>query len=96
MKRKVIPIMVSALSIITASLLAQQPRDMNRQHAEIMPLHAKVIAQQKAQDAEIDQLLKEMNSATGEKRVDAIAALINKLVEQRRAMTAELGSHLDR
>jgi len=61
-----------------------------------MPLHAKIIAQQKTQDAEIDQLLREMNSATGEKRVDAIAALVNKLVEQRRAMTAEIGSHLDR
>ena len=82
--------------LVGATLLAQQPSEMDQRHRELMPLHAKLIEKQKAQDAEIDKLLSEMNSATGEKRVDAIIAVLNKLVEQRKAMSAEMAAHLDR
>jgi predicted XRE-type DNA-binding protein len=51
---------------------------------------------QKAQDAEIDKLVAIMDAATGEQRVDAMVAVINKLVEQRKAMQAEMAAHLDR
>jgi hypothetical protein len=51
---------------------------------------------QKAQDDEINKLLTEMNNITGEKRIDAIAAVLNKLVEQRRGMNAEISAHLDK
>lgn len=51
---------------------------------------------QKAQDAEIDKLVATMNSATGDQRIDAIVAVINKLVEQRRTMHAEMAAHLDK
>jgi len=61
-----------------------------------MPMHSKMMEMQKTQDAEIDKLLAEMNAATGEKRVDAIVAVINKLVEQRKTMHAEMAAHLDR
>jgi hypothetical protein len=37
-----------------------------------------------------------MNAATGEKRVDAIVAVLNKVVEQRKAMLAEMAAHLDK
>jgi hypothetical protein len=96
----------SALAIAIAAalqgavLLAQEPggmQGMNQQkHHELMPIHAKIMEKQKAQDAEIDKLLAEMNSATGEKRVDAIVAVVNKLVEQRKAMNAEVAEHLDK
>ena len=42
--------------------------------------------EQKKMDAELQPLLDAMNSATGEKRVDALVAVVNKLVEQRKAM----------
>jgi predicted XRE-type DNA-binding protein len=61
-----------------------------------MPIHAKMMEKQKAQDAEIDKLLAMMNSATGEQRIDAIVAVINKLVEQRKTMHAEMAAHLDK
>ena len=84
----------------SARLLAQEPggmQGMNQQkHHEIMPIHAEIMEKQKAQDVEIDKLLADMNSATGEKRIDAIVALLNKLVEQRKTMNAEIASHLDR
>jgi hypothetical protein len=67
-----------------------------QKHQETMPVHAKIIEMQKAQDAEIDKLLADVNAATGEKRVDAIVAVLNKLVEQRKAMQAEMAAHLDR
>lgn len=37
------------------------------------------------QDAELDQLIAEMNSASSDKKLDAIAAVVAKLVEQRKA-----------
>jgi hypothetical protein len=40
----------------------------------------------KEQDAELDKLVAAMNSAPSDKKVDAIAAVVAKLVEQREAM----------
>lgn len=81
-------------------LLGQEPggmQGMNAQkHREMMPMHTKMMEMQKAQDAEIDKLLATMNSATGEQRIDAIIAVLNKLVEQRKAMHTEMAAHLDR
>jgi uncharacterized coiled-coil DUF342 family protein len=37
------------------------------------------------QDAELDQLVAEMNSASSDKKLDAVAAVVAKLVEQRNA-----------
>ena len=62
----------------------------------MMPIHAKMLEAQKAQDAEVDKLLATMNAATGEQGIDAIVAVINKLVEQRKTMHAEMAAHLDK
>jgi hypothetical protein len=67
-----------------------------QRHHEMMPVHAKIIEIQKAQDAEIDKLLADVNAATGEKGVDATVAVLNKLVEQRKAMQSEMAAHLDK
>ena len=40
----------------------------------------------KEQDAELDKLVAEMNNAAPEKKLDAVAALVTRLVEQRKAM----------
>jgi hypothetical protein len=40
----------------------------------------------KEQDAELDKLVDAMNSASSDKKVDAVAAVVAKLVEQRKAM----------
>jgi hypothetical protein len=44
----------------------------------------------KEQDAELDKLVSEMNSATSDKKVDAVAAVLTKLVEQRKAMREQM------
>jgi cell division protein FtsL len=66
-----------------------------QKHREMMPMHAKMMEEQKVQDAEIEKLQAEMNAATGEKRVDAIVAVLNKLVEQRKAMHEKMAAQLD-
>ena len=40
----------------------------------------------KDQEAELDKLVGDMNSAPSDKKVDAITAVVTKLVEQRKAM----------
>ena len=40
----------------------------------------------KDQQAELDRLVTDMNAAPSDKKVDAIAAVVTKLVEQRKAM----------
>lgn len=100
MKARYIVAAVFAVALQSATVFAQDSGGMQgmdqQKHREMMPIHAKLIDQQKAQDAEIEKLLAEMNSATGEKRIDAIIAVVNKMVEQRKAMHAEMAAHIDR
>jgi hypothetical protein len=44
----------------------------------------------KDQDAELDKLVAEMNSASADKKLDAVAAVATKLVEQRKAMHEQM------
>jgi hypothetical protein len=46
----------------------------------------KMMSSWKDQEAELDKLVSDLNSAPSDKKVDAIAAVITKLVEQRKAM----------
>ena len=48
----------------------------------------------KAADAKLDGLLKKMNAATGQAKVDATAELVTALVEDRRAMNDAMMAHM--
>ncbi len=89
-----------AVTLARGTLFAQDLGGMQgmdkRKHREMMPMHENMMEKQKAQDAEIEKLLAEMKGATGDKRVDAMEAVLNKLVEQRKAMHAEMALHLDK
>ena len=45
----------------------------------------------KDQDAELDKLVVEMNNAPTDKKLDAVAAGVAKLVEQRKALHEQMG-----
>jgi hypothetical protein len=45
-----------------------------------------MISKWKEQEAELDKLVADMNSAPSDKKIDAIAAAVTKLVEQHKAM----------
>ena len=84
----------------SAIAFAEDPGSMQgmdkQKHREMMPTHAKMIEEQKMEDTEIDKLRAEMNSAKGDKRVDAIVAVLNKLIEQRKTMNEMIAPHLDK
>jgi hypothetical protein len=44
----------------------------------------------KNQDAELDKLVAEMNSASADKKLEAVVTVLNKLVQQRKAMHEEM------
>ena len=46
----------------------------------------KMMSNWKDQEAELDKLVADMNSAPSDKKVDAIAAVVTKLVEQHKAV----------
>ena len=44
----------------------------------------------KDQDAELDKLVAEMNNAAPERKLDAVAAVVTKLVQERKAMHEQM------
>jgi len=56
--------------------------------AERQQMRAQMQEQMRAHDAKLDELVAAMNQAEGQAKVDAIAAVINELVAQRRQMRA--------
>jgi hypothetical protein len=48
------------------------------------PLHPGMRARMQAHDARLDELVAVMNAAEGEAKLDAVAAVVNELVAQRR------------
>jgi hypothetical protein len=44
----------------------------------------------KEQDAELDKLVAEMNSAPADKKLDTVAAVLTKLVQQRKSMHEQM------
>src|SRR3954453_21249184 len=49
-----------------------------------------IMSDWKAQDAELDQLVAEMNGAPTDKKLDAVAAVVTKLIEQRKTMHEQM------
>ncbi len=100
MKNTLVLSIAIVVALQSATAFAQDQGAMpgmdKKKHREFMPVHAKMMEKQKAQDAEIDKLAAEMKSASGEKRVDAIAAVLSKLIEQRKEMQEEIAGRLDR
>jgi hypothetical protein len=58
---------------------------------DMMKMHEQMMAEMKVGDAKLDALVKEMNAATGQAKVNAVAAVVNELVQQHRAMHGHMG-----
>jgi hypothetical protein len=69
---------------------AMMPGMMGAHKGAMMEWHQKMMEKIKTQDAELDKLVQQMNSAQGDKKVDAIAAILNKLMEDRKMWHAEM------
>ena len=99
MKNPILTVL-TACALLGATAFAQDPGFIQKldpqKHRELMPRHARMKEEQKKQDAELEPLLAAMKDATGEKRVDALIAVVQKLIEQRKAMQEKVAGFLDR
>ncbi len=59
-------------------------RQMRMHHGPREPLHGEMREKMRAHDARLDELVDAMNAAKGEAKIDAMAAVLNELVAQRR------------
>jgi hypothetical protein len=61
---------------------------------QMMQAHQKMMADMKAADARLDTLVQQMNSATGQAKVDATAAVVSELVTLRKTTSDRMeGMH---
>jgi hypothetical protein len=65
----------------------QAPSNMQ----DMMKMHAQMMAEMKAADSRLDALVKEMNAASGDAKVGAVASVVAELVRQQRSMHERMG-----
>lgn len=58
---------------------------------DMMKMHEQMMAEMRAADAKLDALAKDMNDAKGDAKVNAVAAVVNELVRQHKAMHGRMG-----
>ena len=84
-----------ALALAAALVLAARPAaagdtpptaDHDAHHQQMAALHADLMAKLDAMDAKVDGLLAAMNAASGDAKVDAIAAVVTELAAQRKQL----------
>ena len=91
--------LLAALIAATLPLTAARAEDPGQtetsdqkqeQSSDTMGMKGKMMSNWKEQDAELDKLVAEMNNAPAERKLDAVAAVLTKLVEQRNAMHEQM------
>ena len=90
-------VLVGALS--SGAVLARDPERGGRhgqRHEEMREWRQKMEDQLKAQDAELDRLVQQMDTASGPQKVDAVAAAVKALVQQRKTMQTQMESFRQR
>jgi hypothetical protein len=65
----------------------QSPANMQK----MMKMHEQMMAEMKAADSRLDALVKEMNAAGGDAKVNAVAAVVTELVRQQKSMHEHMG-----
>jgi hypothetical protein len=74
-----------------ASSQGSQPREQPPNMQDMMKMHQQMMAEMKAGDSKLDALVKEMNAASGEAKVNAVAAVVTELVRQQKSMHERMG-----
>ncbi len=60
--------------------------DEMKMDESMMARHKEMMAKMEAMDSRLDDLVEKMNAAKGSKKADAVAAVVNELVAQRKQM----------
>ena len=81
---------------VTGLALAQEDQEMMdgekmaEQREAMMAKHQEMMAEMESMDAKLDSLVAAMNAATGDDKVNAMAAVLDELVKQRGAMREKM------
>ena len=88
--------MAGALS--SGAVLAKEPEHGSRfeRRAELKQWRQQMEEQVKAQDAELDKLLQQIDSASGQQKIDAVASAVKTLIQQRKTMHSQMESFRER
>ena len=79
-------VLAFAAAPATAADTPPPPADHDAHHQQMAAKHAELMAKLEAMDAKVDGLLAAMGSATGQAKVDAIAAVVTELAAQRKEL----------
>jgi hypothetical protein len=83
---------VTDVAAQASSSQTSQPREQPQASMQdMMKMHEQMMAEMKAADGRLDSLVKEMNAASGEAKVNAVAAVVTELVRQQKAMHEHMG-----
>ena len=83
---------VTDVSAQTPSSQGSQPRDQSPSNMQdMMKMHAQMMAEMKAADSRLEALVKEMNAASGDATVSAVASVVTELVRQQKSMHERMG-----
>ena len=84
--------LVTDVAAQAPSAQASQPREQSPSNMQdMMKMQEKMMAEMKAADSRLDALVKEMNAAGGEAKVNAVAAVVTELVRQQKSMHEHMG-----
>lgn len=76
----------AAQATATATRQTGQGMQMGMSMQDMMKMHEKMMADMKAEQAKLDELVKKMNSATGDAKVSVMAELLTEIVRDHRTM----------
>ena len=68
----------------------QSPSNMQNMMS-MMKMHEQMMAEMKAADSRLDALVNEMNAASGDAKVNAVATVVAELVRQQKSMHERMG-----
>ncbi len=83
-----------ATDVAAQALAAQgsQPRGQTPSNMQdMMKMHERMMAEMKAADSRLDALVKDMNAASDDAKVNAVAAVVTELVRQQKSMPDRMG-----
>ena len=82
----------AGVALTVTPLRAEEPKPemkcacMKGHEAKKQEMEKKMEAKMKAEAAELDKLVDEMNTSTGDRKMEAMAAALNKIVQKHKAM----------
>lgn len=76
----------AAQATATATQQTGQGMQMGMSMQDMMKMHEKMMADMKAEQAKLDELVKKMNSATGDAKLGVMAELLTEIVRDHRTM----------